>query len=105
MFGNLNQCNPVKGGSQIYYDYLYSILVKEMCPKIETEYRIDCGRYDEKTYKALNFFLEKGYVAKSKKKNGKYFTTTKRIFNPLTKPYRNISYFNKTRKVINKECC
>ena len=46
------------------------MLVKEMCPKIETlEYRIDCVRYDEKTYNALNVFLEKGYVAKSKMEN------------------------------------
>ena len=78
-----------------------------MCPKIETlEYRTNYGRYDEKTKNILDFFLKKGHIAKLKKdKNGKCFTTTKRIFNPLTKSYRNICYLNKTRKVINKECC
>lgn len=38
-----------------------------MCPKIKTlECRPNCGRYDDKTYKAQNFFLDKGYVRKKK---------------------------------------
>ena len=58
MSGDPNQCNPAEGGSQIHHNYLESILVREMCLKIETlEYRTNCGRY-EKTYKALNFFLD-----------------------------------------------
>ena len=32
MFGDPNHCNPVEGGSQIYYNYLESISVRQMCP-------------------------------------------------------------------------
>lgn len=64
MFGDLNQCNPVRGGNQIYYDYLTSELVRQMCLKLETyKYRTGCGRY-EKTFNVLNFFLKNRYIAK-----------------------------------------
>lgn len=36
MFGDPNQCEPVKGGSKINYDYLESETVREMCPKINS---------------------------------------------------------------------
>ena len=75
MFADPNQCNPVEGGIQ-------------MCLNLETiEY--------------IRLLSKKGFHSK----NGEHFITTKGIFNPLTKSYRNICYFNKTRKAINKECC
>ena len=106
MFGDRNQCNPIKGGSQIYYNYLDSISVRQMCPKLKTlKYREGCERYDAKTFNILNFFLKKGYVAKCRTKNGKSVITTKGIFNSLTKSYKDIWYLNKTRVIVNKECC
>ena len=96
MFGDPNQCNPVEGGSQIYYDYLTSISVRQMCPTIQAlEYIANCGRYVVKTKNILDFFLEKDYIAKLKTKNGKRFVTRKGIFKPLCKSYRNICYLNK----------
>ena len=59
MYGDPNQCNPVEGGSQLYYDYLTSVSVRQTCPNLETlEYIVNRGRY-EKTKNILNFFLEK----------------------------------------------
>lgn len=49
MFSDPNQHNPLEGGSQIYYDYLDSVSVREICSEIETlEYIVNSGRYDEK---------------------------------------------------------
>ena len=72
MFADLDQCNLVTGGSQIYYDYINSVSVRQMCPKLET----------------LEYVR---YVSKLKKTNN-----GKGIFNPITKSYKNICYLNKT---------
>lgn len=36
IIGDPNQCSSVDNGSRIYYNYLDSISVRRMCPKIET---------------------------------------------------------------------
>ena len=57
--GDPNQCNPVEG-SQVYYDYINSVSIRQMCPKLEIlNYIENCGRYDRKTKNILDFFLEK----------------------------------------------
>ena len=87
MFGDPNQCNPVEGGSQIYYDYINSVSVRQMCPALETlKYIEKCGRYDLKTKIILDFFLEKVYISKLRKtEDGKGIITRKGIFNHITK--------------------
>ena len=44
------------------------------------KYIENCGRYDMKTKNTLDFFLEKGYVSKLKKKED-----GTGIFSPITK--------------------
>lgn len=51
MFGDTNQYDPVEDGSQIRYDYMSSVTMKEMCPNRQyLEYTEDSSRYDKKTY-------------------------------------------------------
>ena len=91
MFGDTNQCNPIEGKSQVCYNYINSISVRQICPALQTlEYIENCSRHDMKTKNVLDFFLKKAYVSKLKRtKDGKL------IFNPITKSYRNTCYLNK----------
>ena len=93
MYGDLNQCSPVEGGSQINYDYLESKPVREMCPKIETlEYIEKSCRYDKQTHEMLKTFLKLGKIST--------------YFQPIDKKlYKNICYLNSTRIKVNTECC
>ncbi|XP_068684491.1 uncharacterized protein [Montipora foliosa] len=92
MFGDPNQCSPVESGSRISYDYLRSMSVRQMCPKIVTmEYIEGSSRYDKKTHTVLDQFLKKGKLAKN--------------FSPVTELYKNICYLNKTRIEVNTRCC
>ena len=93
MFGDPNQCEPVEGGSQISYNYLYSKTIKQMCPKRKTlKYIEESCRYDKQTHEILSKFLIHGKVSY-------YF--------PLIdqKYYKNICYLNKTRIEVNTKCC
>ena len=93
MFGDPNQCSPVKSGSQICYNYLRSKTVRLMCPKIVTlKYIEGSSRYDKKTHTVLNNFLEKGKIAKN------FSSINKKLF-------KNICYLNKTRIEVNTRCC
>ena len=93
MFGDPNQCSPVEGGSEINYDYLQSMTIKEMCPGIKTlEYIEDSCRYDIKTHQILQTFL----------KHGKVSAHFQSINNKLLK---NICYLNSTRIEVNTICC
>lgn len=90
MFGDTNQCDPVEGDSQVHYDYINSITIKEMClERRYLEYIEDSSRYDKKTYNILKKFLRTGTV--KNKFSGQY--------------YKNICYLNKTRRRVTKECC
>ena len=92
MFGDSNQCDPVEDGSQIHYDYMSSVTMKEMCPNRQyLEYTEDSSRYDKKTYSILDKFL---YTGKVKDK-----------FSPIGQYYKNICYLNTTRRRVTKECC
>ena len=67
MFSDPNQCSPV-GGSQISYNYLESPACLQMFPNlVELEYIKYLGRYDNKSYLALNFFLKNGYICRRTK--------------------------------------
>lgn len=107
MFGDSNQCNPVEAGSQISYNYLESPACSLMCPSlVELQYIKDSDRYDNKTFLALDFFLKNGSICKrTKNKRGHLCNTRKGNFKPITKPYKNKCYINKTGKAVNKECC
>ena len=84
MFGNPNQCNPAEGGSQIYYDCLTSVSVRQMCPKY------------------IRFLLGKRLCIQIENNQ---IITRNGVFNCITNSYRNTCYLNKTYKGINKECC
>ena len=93
MFGDPNQCEPVRGGSQINYDYLRSKTINEMCGKVEKLGYIEkTCRYDKQTHELLYKFL----------KHGKIST----YFQPIDKNLnKNICYLNSTRIKINTQCC
>ena len=93
MFGDPNQCEPVEGGSQINYDYLYSKIIKQMCPRRKTlKYIEDSCRYDKQTHEILSKFLIHGKVSYD--------------FDLIDqKYYKNICYLNKTRIEVNTKCC
>ena len=82
MFGDVNQCDPIEGHSQVHYDYHTSKTIMEMCP---------CSRYDTQTRDMLTKFLKTGKVRPEFPAIGKY--------------YRNIYYLNKTRKIVTETCC
>lgn len=77
MFGDTNQYDPVEDGSQIRYDYMSSVTMKEMCPNRQyLEYTKDSSRYDKKTYSILDKFQEFLYQ-KSKTSSHLMADTTK----------------------------
>lgn len=91
MFGDTNQCDPVAGDSQIHYEYINSITIKEMHPERQyLEYIEDSSRYDKKKYNILKKFLRTG--------------TVKNKFSAIGQYYKNICYLNKTRRRVTKEC-
>ena len=93
MFGDPNQCEPVEGGSQINYDYLYSKTIKQMCPRRKTlKYIEESSRYDKQTHEILSKFLIHGKVSY-------YFDSIDQKY------YKNICYLNKTRIEVNTKCC
>lgn len=92
MFGDTNQCDPIKNGSQIHHDYFTSVPISEMCPRrVEMNYKEGCVRYDEQTRDVLAKFLETGKVTSKFAPTGQY--------------YKNICYLNKTRRNVTRECC
>ena len=91
MFGDTNQCYPVKPGG-IFYDYFTSIPITEMCPRrVEMKYIEEYARYDPQTRSLLTEFLENGCI--------------KHQFKTPIDSYHNICYTNKTRRCITQECC
>ena len=93
MFGDPNQCEPVEGGSQINYNYLYSKTIKQMCPKVRTlKYIEESCRYDKQTHEILSKFLTYGKVSY-------YFPSIDQKY------YKNICYLNETRIEVNTKCC
>lgn len=92
MFGDVNQCDPVEGHSQVHYDYHIPKTIMEMCPnRVKLEYIEGCSRYDTQTRDMLTRFLNKGKVRPEFPAIGKY--------------YKNIFYLNKTRKIVTETCC
>ena len=91
MFGDPNQCEPVKGGSSINYNYLDSETINKMCGSVEKlEYIEKPCRYDKQTHEILNKFLRYGKVSA--------------YFKPINnKYYKNICYLNSTRLKVNTE--
>ena len=93
MFGDPNRCEPVEGGSQINYYYLYSKTIKQMCPRRKTlKYIEDSCRYDKQTHEILSKFLIHGKVSY-------HFDIIDQKY------YKNICYLNKTRIEVNTKCC
>lgn len=42
LYGDSNQCDPVENGSQIHYNYMTSVTMREMCPnRQELQYKED----------------------------------------------------------------
>ena len=92
MYGDANQCDPVDENSNLAYDYVKSVSVREMCPRIRTLcYEEKSCRYDKATNKMLNTFLKHGKVAAH--------------FDPTGYYYKNICFLNATRKKVNQNCC
>ena len=85
MFGDPNQCKSVET-TKVYYDYLKSIPISEMCPKrVKMKYKPECARYDTPTKEFLDKIEET-------------------MLQPQPK-YTNICYLNKTRRRITEDCC
>ena len=95
MFGDVNQCDPVEGHSQVHYDYHTSKTIMEMCPnRVKLEYIEGCSRYDRQT-RDINQINQ---IPKQRKSTGLNFLL-------LVRNYNNICYLNKTRKIVTKTCC
>lgn len=93
MFGDINQCDPVEGNSQVHYNKFTSKTIKEMCPeRVELKYILEgCSRYDTKIRNMLADFLKTGKVQPQFAAIGKYF--------------KNICYLNETRNTVTEIYC
>lgn len=92
MFGDPNQCEPVKSNSQRIYNFLESKTVNEMCPKRKNLEYIESGyRYDKKIHEMSDKFLKTGQIST--------------YFKPIDKYYKNLCYLHSTRIKDNTECC
>ena len=78
--------------TKVYYDYLKSIPISEMCPKrVKMKYKPECARYDTPTKEFLDKFLQ-----------------TYKIEETMLLPqpsYTNICYLTKTRRRVTEDCC
>jgi hypothetical protein len=60
IFGDPNQCNPIEGYGQKWYNYLNSPLIKNLVGNniIKLKYKVAFGRYDKTLYDVVKYFLK-----------------------------------------------
>ena len=90
LYGDSNQCDPVKGNSRLIYNYMKSPAILGTCSDtIELKYIEESARYDRKNNMSSNF-LTTGQI---KDKIGN-----------MVGSYVNICYHNNTQIDVNKLC-
>ena len=91
LFGDYNQCEPVETGSQVHYNYQYSITINHMCSKTKTPRYIEStSRYDTETNDLLKVFFDTGRIST--------------YFEPAGKFNKNICLVNSARIRVNTKC-
>lgn len=91
LFGDYNQCEPVETGSQMHYNYQYSITINHMCSKTKTPRYIEStSRYDTETNDLLKVFFDTGRIST--------------YFEPAGKFNKNICLVNSARIRVNTKC-